>query len=221
MATKKPRRDYRAPDGTELPGVTTVIGDTLGWKTNGLIGWAYKLGKEGRSLRERDEAADLGTLTHEIAASLLGGEPVDAERWSAEQIEKARPNGERVASHIRKRYEVLHVELPIVGAQYGGTIDYILRARSDGALVVGDLKTSRTAAGVSEWMVQLGAYADLWEEREQDAPFIKRGCVIHAPYGESLTEIPITGAQLNIGSRIFGCLLQVYRDRAALEVDGD
>ena len=148
MATKKARRDYRTKDGVKLPGVTTVIGETLGWGKQALIGWAYKLGKEGRSLRERDDAADLGTLTHEIAGALLGGEAVDTERWTPEQIEKATPNGERVAAHILDRYEVLHVELPIVGARCGGTLDYVLRARSDGALVLGDLKTGK---GVYEY----------------------------------------------------------------------
>lgn len=216
MATKKARRDYRAPDGAKLPGVTTVIGDTLGWNKNGLIGWAHKLGREGRSLRERDDAADLGTLTHEIAASLLGGEPVDAERWTAEQIEAATPNGERAAGLVRERYDVLHVELPLVGEDHGGTIDYILRDRKDGALVVGDLKTSRTRAGLGEWMVQLGAYSKLWGIEHDE--IVMRGVVVHAPAGETAELVDVSAHQIGVGARIFGCLLQVYRDRKVLEV---
>ena len=213
MATKKARRDYRTPDGVKLPGVTTVIGETLGWGKQALIGWAHKLGKEGRSLRERDDAADMGTIAHEIAGALLGGEAVD-ERWTAEQIEKATPNGKRVAAHIIDRYEVLHVELPIVGECCGGTLDYVLRARSDGALVLGDLKTGK---GVyDEVTVQMGAYADLWANYgvEPDERF-SRCAIFHAPYGETLAELEITADQLDAGSRVFDACLEIYAARAA------
>jgi hypothetical protein len=212
MATKKARRDYRTPAGVKLPGVTTVIGDTLGWGKQALIGWAYKLGKEGRSLRERDEAADLGTITHEIAGALLGGEAVD-EKWTAEQIEKATPNGERVAAHILERYEVLHVELPIVGAHCGGTLDYVLRARSDGALVLGDLKTGK---GVyDEVTVQMGAYSWLWDNfvGPPEGGFL-RCAIFHAPYGETLAEVEITADQLDAGEDIFEHCLDIYGLRA-------
>lgn len=213
MATKKARRDYRTKDGVKLPGVTTVIGETLGWGKQALIGWAYKLGKEGRSLRERDDAADMGTIAHEVAGALLGGEAVDTERWTAEQIEKATPNGERVAAHILERYEVLHVELPIVGARCGGTLDYVLRARSDGALVLGDLKTGK---GVyDEVAVQMGAYADLWEIADPAADFFARCAIFHAPYGETLAEVEISGDQLDAGSRVFAACLDIYEMRAA------
>ena len=206
IKTKKARRDYRTPDGTKLPGVTTVIGETLGWGKQALIGWAHKIGKEGRSLRERDEAADLGSVTHEVAAELCGGEKVDRERWGDELIERARPNGERVAAHILERYEVVHVELPIVGARCGGTLDYVLRSRADGCLVLGDLKTGK---GIyDEVPVQMGAYSLLWSGQETD-PFC--GCVIfHAAPGADLREVTISRGQLDAGATIFGHLLDIY-----------
>ncbi len=206
MATKKARRDYRTPEGVRLPGVTTVIGETLGWGKQALIGWAHKLGKEGRSLRERDEAADLGSVTHEIAAELCGGERVDRERWGDELIERARPNGERVAARILERYEVIHVELPLVGARCGGTLDYVLRSRKDGALVLGDLKTGK---GIyDEVPVQMGAYSRLWIRQETD-PF-RRCAIFHAAPGADLREVMINKGQLDAGATIFDHLLDIY-----------
>ncbi len=43
-----PQLIYRTADGTQVPGVTTVLGSSLGWKTPGLIHWAWKLGTEGK-----------------------------------------------------------------------------------------------------------------------------------------------------------------------------
>ena len=69
-----PKIDYRNADGKSLSGVTTILGN-LGWNSGALIGWAYKRGKEGKSLRDQ-EALDVGSITHlMVEADLRGREP--------------------------------------------------------------------------------------------------------------------------------------------------
>ena len=41
-----PHTKYYLPDGTQVPGVTTVLGATL--PKHALVDWAWKLGMEGR-----------------------------------------------------------------------------------------------------------------------------------------------------------------------------
>ena len=38
---------YHILDGTEVPGVTTIIGKQLGWNKGALTGWARKMGAQG------------------------------------------------------------------------------------------------------------------------------------------------------------------------------
>lgn len=66
-----PTQQYRNSAGVRLPGVTTVI-NNLGWKSDGLVYWAYKLGQEGKDLKKaREGAADIGTIAHDLVESHL------------------------------------------------------------------------------------------------------------------------------------------------------
>lgn len=207
----KARRKYLGPDGKRLPGVTTVIGDNLGWSKNALIGWAHKLGREGRSMRERDEAADLGSATHEAAGELLGGEKFDEQYEHLR--EKVWANGQRIAELVRSRYEVLGIEVALTGPDFGGTIDLILGA-PDGSIIVGDIKTGKEV--YDEVAIQLGGY-DLLREHDGKAPFA-RGVIIHAPAGESASIIEVTRAQLDAGRAAFVHLLALHQLKAACKL---
>lgn len=208
MATKKKRRDY---DGK--PSVTTVIGQTLGWSKDALIGWAYKLGKEGRSLRERDDAALLGQAVHHLAGQAFGA-PESGETFTDSVIEAAKPNAERVIGWIGERYEVVECERAIIGERYAGTLDYVLRCRQDGRLVVADLKTGK---GVyDEVSIQLGAY-DALRLYAGDGQ-CDRGLVIHAAAGESIEGYALTREQISAGADAFFHLLDVYQARSILRV---
>lgn len=209
MAVKKKRRDY---DGR--PSVTTIIGQTLGWSKDALIGWAYKLGKEGRSLRERDDAATLGSCVHYLVAKEFGAEETD-EEYEPAVIEAATPNAARVVEWIKERYEVVACERAIVGEDYAGTLDYVLRDKQDGALLVADLKTGK---GVyDEVAVQLGAYAKLWANTTNDQG-ISGGLVIHAHPGEPLVGYAVTDQQVETGAEVFRQLLAIYSARGLLRV---
>ena len=70
-----PKIDYRNADGKPLEGVTTILGQNLGWSSGALIGWAYSRGKNGLSLRDQ-EALDIGTLAHQMIEADIKGKPV-------------------------------------------------------------------------------------------------------------------------------------------------
>ena len=59
-----PKEEYYLKDGTQVPGVTTVLA-SLGWKIDGIKWWAWKLGTKGIKLMDASkEATDAGTIAH-------------------------------------------------------------------------------------------------------------------------------------------------------------
>lgn len=164
-----PTTTYRNAAGEKLPGTTTIIGR---FKDSGaLLLWAFgqgKLAEQGKikSLYEkRDEAADIGTLAHSFVEQHIktGAEPPpDA------------PEGARSAFEAYRKWasmtklEIVAQELPMVSEQhqYGGTPDAF--AIMDGGLCLLDWKTSN---GVyTDYLIQLAAYAMLWEENNPTKP---------------------------------------------------
>lgn len=208
MKQSPTRRIYKNANGERVPGVTTVIGDGLGWSKNSLIAWAHRLGKEGRDLSERDKAADKGTATHALAWRILGHD--DGTELDDSDVREHEPNARRVADAILARWTIVHVELPIVCATHAGTIDLIVRDK-DGRVGVADLKTGK---GVyDEVAIQLGAYAGLYQEHAIDF-----AAVIHAHPGEPLSVIDVDRQTLDLGAEAFAHLLAIYRLKKAIKV---
>ncbi len=208
---KKPRRDYRSPTGAKLTGVTSILGKHLGWKTDALIGWAHKLGREGRALRERDDAAAQGSCTHAIVAAELGGDAVDLEEWRADHMLNGRPNAMRVIELIRSQgWTVIGVEVAITAESFGGTIDLVVRD-DDGRVLIVDLKTGK--GSYNEMAVQLGAYSWLWRvecsRRGQPECFATEGAIIHAYAGEPIRLHRVSAAALAAGEHVFRKLLDI------------
>lgn len=208
---KKKHRDYTPGK----PSVTTVLGRHLGWKTNGLIGWAYRLGKEGRSMGERDEAAAKGSCAHDIVAAHFSPDHGDLSSWRDEQLHDARPNAQRIIDEIARRgWTVLHVEVAMESESFAGTLDMVVRD-ADGFIAIVDHKTSKGA--YNETVIQLGAYGWLWrlhvaKTAGADGAFdvATHGYVMHAPYGEPLRVLPVSPAALMAGEQAFRLLLQIH-----------
>jgi hypothetical protein len=110
-------------------------------------------------------------------------------------------------------YEVVHLEhaMTDVAAGYGGTIDIVFRRRSDGVIIVADLKTGK---GIyDETVVQLGAYSLLIRNVAGMSPPIE-GLIIHDPVGdEPMRVVPISSEMLTLGAQAFASLLFVYQSR--------
>ena len=171
---------YKNAEGKVIPSVTTIIGNNLGWNKGALMGWARKMALQGIDPnKERDEAADIGTLAHALMEEYITTtaphlEPVrvDKSLYSPANLDKAETaflaflewvnqynvdlTDTRVQSEVRLVSEWL---------QYGGTLDLI--APVDGILSLVDFKS--TNALYAEHRIQLSAYEWLYEENYGEA----------------------------------------------------
>jgi len=161
----KAHQKYHLADGTQVPGGSTIckIGDDAG----ALIHWAWNLGREGKDYRkERDKAADIGTIAHFLIEAFLNGFVADLSDYGQEDIDKAlgcynkfvdwwdEQNLAKVATEIQLVNEAY---------RYGGTIDLIAK-KPNGDHVLIDFKTSKKISE-SYWR-QCAGYAALWNENQ-------------------------------------------------------
>ena len=164
-----PTSGYRNAAGAKIPGTTTIIGRFK--DSGGLLHWAFNQGQaaergEIRSLYDkRDEAADTGTLAHALVeAHIKTGALPDAS--VSEGARSAFDAYLKWASMTR--LEIVEQETSMVSEvhQFGGTLDAI--GRMGGELCMLDWKTSN---GVyQDYLVQLAAYAILWDETRPTEP---------------------------------------------------
>ena len=162
----RPTDGYRI-DGERVPGVTTIISRFK--PSGGLIHWAWQQGKDGKDYREtRDAAANAGTIAHDMVEADIYGAPFAASQYKPELIAKA--EGAFKAYQEWKQQTELQIaeaELSLLSRKfrYGGTIDALFVR---GSLALGDWKTSN--AVYADYLIQLGAYAILWEENYPERP---------------------------------------------------
>lgn len=158
---------YFLKDGTRCPSVTTILSKFR--DPGALMWWAWNEGREGRDYREtRQAAADAGTLAHAMVECDWRGRPWTRNGEPDEVVAKA----ERAFGAYREwknqtQLEIAEGELPLVSETYrfGGTFDALMVR---GKLSMGDVKTS---GGIyPEYLMQVAAYALLWEENFPDRP---------------------------------------------------
>jgi len=179
----RPKGGYRTADGKMVPGVTTIIGRFK--DSGGLLWWAYEQGKSAQrgeisSLYDkRDEAADAGTIAHELIEMHLIGVSRKITCDIEWVINKFRCS-EAVAWQALQGYqnalnwlqttniEIIETEVSLVSDKYkfGGTLDAI--AYHNKQLAIGDFKTSN--AVYPDYLIQLAAYKHLWESSHPDDP---------------------------------------------------
>jgi len=157
-----PRKGYFLKDGTQVPGTTTICG---AYKDSGaLIHWAWLQGKEGQDYREtRDKAGSIGSAAHAMIEATIRGDPLPP---GPPEAHKAFDAYQRWAQ--QSKIEIVANEIQLVSHEYryGGTPDAI--GEIDGRFVLLDWKTSK---GVyKNYMLQLAAYKNLWEEDNPDLP---------------------------------------------------
>lgn len=166
-----PRQGYRLQDGTKVPGTTTIISR---FKDSGaLMHWAFKQGQSGKShlYEETDKAADIGTAVHEAVELYLYDKDYTApiRELPPEDQAKAESGFHAFLSwYSMNKVEIVEQEMQLVSEQYryGGTPDAI--GSIGGGLCLLDWKTSN--AVYSDYLIQLAAYKNLWEENNPDRP---------------------------------------------------
>ena len=183
MAT--PRKGYWL-EGKRLPSVTTILGRFK--ESGGLMHWAFAQGLEqGQAIasdpenaeapnlyRKRDEAANAGTLAHEMVEQFINGNDHLALLKDVPQ-ELAQPALNAFQQfrewHENNKIEIIShwQEIQMVSTKhgFGGTPDAIGR-NVNGELVLLDWKTSNGVYG--DYLLQLAAYKELWEENNPDQP---------------------------------------------------
>jgi hypothetical protein len=161
-----PTFDYQI-DGERVPGTTTIISR---WKDSGaLIFWAWRQGKDGKDFREtKNAAADAGTCVHDMVECTIRKKKFDRKKYQPEVLTRAQGAFDAFKEWKRQtRLKVAETELPLVSRKYryGGCLDAML---VQGKLALGDWKSSN---GVYlDYLLQLAAYAILWEENFPDRP---------------------------------------------------
>ena len=155
---------YELPDGTRIPGVTTVLGIL---NKPALVKWANNLGLQGiDSSKYRDEMADIGTLAHQMIVDYFNKVKTDTSEYSKSQIDLAENCLLSFWEWERQhKIEVIKAEVPLVSEIYmfGGAIDcYCIL---DGQPTLLDFKTGK--AIYPEFFYQLAAYEQLLTEAGQ------------------------------------------------------
>ena len=162
----RPSDGYKI-DGERVPGVTTIISRFK--PSGGLIHWAWQQGKDGKDYREtRDKAADAGTLAHDMVEADIYGAAYDASGADPLLVEKAMGAFNAYKEwKVQTQLEIAESEVTLLSAthRFGGTLDALFIR---GALALGDWKTSN--AIYADYLIQLGAYAILWEENYPTRP---------------------------------------------------
>ncbi len=175
----RPDDGYKLADGSEVPGVTSIVGRV---KDSGpLIGWAWKQGKLGKSRDEsKDKACSVGKIAHAMVEC-----DIHERDWVPEDgdipaiIEQAKQAlGMWHRWKKQTRFRALVTEMPLVDEvhRYGGTPDGVAMVGEETVLF--DLKSSN---GIyQDHLLQLGGYAPLVHAHRDrlDVPWLHAGMVI-------------------------------------------
>lgn len=198
LSYKRTKKPYIHPDGHELPGVTTIL---QVFPKQELIGWAYKLGKEGKSMNDtRDEAMNIGTIAHFIIEATLKGEDfvIDAEFPAAWREKGAELAENFICWWKQEQLNMVESELQIIDEEsgFGGTIDIV--ASRPGWKGVIDFKSS---SGVwKEYYAQVSAYRHLYHKHcgeWVDAVIVRAG------KDDSFEDVWLSPAQMDAGEDAF------------------
>lgn len=156
-----PRKGYFLKDGTKVPSVTTVLGRFK--ESGGLIAWAWKLGTEGKDYRAiRDQAADAGTLAHELIDAYITGNRLELSGDSDLVRQAQNAFQAYLAWEKSTGIKIEWTERQLVSEEYkfGGTPDAFGSINNTPVLL--DWKTSNSV--YSDYLIQLAAYAMLVKE---------------------------------------------------------
>jgi len=152
---------YELEDGTQVPGVTTVLNVIA---KPALISWANRMGLDGiNTSKHVDELADIGTLAHAMIAHFLGGPEPDLDDYSKNQISRAENSVLSFHEWAKgKKLDTIFNEQQWVSEElkYGGTSDWV--GYIDGVVTLLDLKTGK--AIYDEHLFQVAAYWKLATE---------------------------------------------------------
>ena len=166
---KQMKRQYLDIHGSEVPSVTTVLSQL---NKPQLVAWAARLARQGVDWEDvRNEAADIGTIAHEMAENFIKNQPCDFSQHPG--YKKALKAFSAFQNWVGiNQVTFLGSEIPLVHHQkkFGGTIDIVAEVNGKVSLI--DLKTSSSLS--EEYNYQVCAYQYLLENGDLDDRGAKR-----------------------------------------------
>lgn len=209
------RPDKYIHDGVEVPSVTTVLEAAYpdGYR-DGLLYWAERLGRSGRSwYDEREQKGRGGSYVHAIVEAYLQGRPPPAptNALSQDTYSAALTTAVAICQWIsaQRLDPIIGLEQPLTCATYGGTADLV--TCSPTTLTVRDWKTGKYPP-IHKWRAQLAAYAALWTAHGAQRERIVLEAV-HCPLGTSKVEVDrIEGEDVIMAGRRWLAVLHAYRE---------
>ena len=214
MGTTKAHTKYKLSDGTVVPGVTTVL-NQLGWNKNALMAWARKTAMEGLDPNKvRDQAAEVGTIVHEMISAFLKKKELNLAIYSADDINKARIAFDGFITwwnSAKLHYEFSEIKIVSDKYKFGGTLDLI--ARNNGTRCLIDFKTSN---GIyPEYKVQVAAYKKLADQAEMP---IDQCYLLHiSKENGTITTMILNDKVLRSGWKVFQHALALYNLQKEME----
>ena len=173
-----PHQKYITAAGEEVPGGSTIC--KIGDSPEPLIAWAWKLGTQGVDYRkERDKAADIGTIAHFMCESFLNGWVCDLSDYSQDHIDNALICYNKFVdwweaegfTKLGTEMQMVHPEL-----RYGGTLDLVAFDKDDNVCLI-DIKTSKRIN--DSYIRQIAGYTELWNACQvKDETKIKRWAIV-------------------------------------------
>lgn len=170
---------YYLKDGTEVCGVTTIIGQL---DKPFLLRWAYNLAVQGIKYFEvTEKSKNIGTLVHHMIECEITDKKVKEENlndFTIDEINSAKRSFELFKKWIfssNHDIEIIGSEMQMVSEKhgYGGTIDMLIKL--DGKLTLLDVKTG---SGIyPEMTYQLSAYRQLHDENYKNK--IQKVLILH------------------------------------------
>jgi hypothetical protein len=211
MVARGPGRPtkYVTSDGKRVPGVTTVTGRFK--DGSALIRWAFNCGRDGIDIdKARDDAGDVGHFAHALIEAAIHGEVYPtSDTLTDEQCAAAgKALDAFLAWRDMNRVEILVTELPLVSDRFrfGGTLDAL--GTVDGELSLLDWKTGNRI--YPEFIAQVAAYRQLWEEHNPDQPIkslhLLRVGKEHGDFHHHSWPLPV----LDLGWEAFALMRSLY-----------
>jgi len=154
-------RQYRTPEGINLPSITTVLSIL---SRDSIAAWRKRVGEEEANRISR-RASTRGTAVHEIIEKYLDNDPNYTAGYMPNIIANFQDMKPLLDKHIGKIYAQ---EAPLYSNHLGvaGRVDCV--AEFDGKLSIIDFKTSakpKKRDWVKNYFMQESAYSIMWEER--------------------------------------------------------
>lgn len=210
---------YKNKNNERIPSCTTIINKNLGWNKEALVAWTRKLALSGIDPRRvKEEAGEIGTLTHKMIEHHIYGAKLDVSKYSFDAIAEA-TNGLRSYKEWEQEFavEYLESELKILSEslQWGGTADGIITIGREmvinntsfpsGSILLLDFKTGKGL--YPEHIIQVSAYKNGIEETTSYK--LDGIIIVHIHKGDliegqkRIETIPIEQSKIELGWKVF------------------